>query len=120
MFGLKFLGNTHVPHRKNTASSCPVRMIPDGEMLFPTIQHIGAPATPIVKKGDEVKVGQKIAEANAPLCSPIYSSVSGTVVGIEPYMRATGDACEAIRIKSDGLMTPYEPPPHCRAHSQIG
>ena len=108
MFGLKFLGNTHVPHRKNTASSCPVRMIPDGEMLFPTIQHIGAPATPIVKKGDEVKVGQKIAEANAPLCSPIYSSVSGTVVGIEPYMRATGDACEAIRIKSDGLMTPYE------------
>ena len=108
MFGFKFLGNTHVPHRKNTAKMPGVRMTPPKEILLPVAQHIGAPATLLVKKGDEVKVGQKIAEAGAALCAPIYSSVSGTVVGIEPYMRASGDACDAIRIKSDGLMTRYE------------
>ena len=108
MFGLKFLGKTHVPHRKNTADVCPVRIVPDGELLFPTIQHIGAPATLLVKKGDEVKVGQKIAEAGGANSSPIYSSVSGTVIGVEPYIRASGASCEAVRIKSDGLMTVAE------------
>ena len=108
MFGFKFLGNIHVPHRKNTAGSCAVKMAVQGEVLLPVLQHIGAPATPIVKKGDEVKVGQKIAEANGPVSSPVYASVSGTVVGIEPYMRANGALIDAIRIKSDGLMISLE------------
>ena len=108
MFGFKFLGNTRVPHRKNTAGTCAVRMTTQGEVLLPVLQHIGAPAVPLVKKGDEVKVGQKIAEAQGPVSSPIYASVSGTVVGIEPYMRANGALIDAIRIKSDGLMTVSE------------
>ena len=95
MFGFKFLGNTRVPHRKNTAGTCAVRMTVSGEVLLPVLQHIGAPATPIVKKGDEVKVGQKIAEASGPVSSPVYASVSGTVVGIEPYMRANGAFIDA-------------------------
>jgi len=108
MFGFKFLGNTHVPHRKNTATMPGVKIAPPKEVLLPVTQHIGAPATPIVKKGDLVKVGQKIAEANAPVSSPVYATVSGTVVAVEPYMRATGDTVDSIRIESDGLMTPYE------------
>lgn len=108
MFGFKFLGNTRVPHRKNTAGTCAVRMTVQGEVLLPVLQHIGAPAAPIVKKGDEVKVGQKIAEAQGPVSSPVYASVSGTVVGIESYMRANGAFIDAVRIKSDGLMTPLE------------
>ena len=105
MFGLKFLGNTHVPHRKNTAGTCAVRMTPPSRILLPVSQHIGAPATLLVKKGDTVKVGTKVAEAQGPVSSPIYSSVSGTVVGIESYMRPNGVSVDAVRIESDGLMT---------------
>ena len=50
------LGKLHVPHKKNTAEMSAVRMTPPATVLFPMAQHIGAPATPIVKVGDSVKV----------------------------------------------------------------
>ncbi len=108
MFRFKFLGKTHVPHRKNTASMPAVRMTPPEEVLLPTEQHIGAAATPVVKVGDEVKVGQLIAEASGAFSSPVYSSVSGKVTKIDAYLRSSGKSVPAIRIQSDGLMTPYE------------
>lgn len=104
----RFLGNTRVPHRKNTADMPAVRMTPPSVVLLPTVQHIGAPATPIVKPGDTVKVGQKIAEAGGYVSSPIHSSVSGKVLKIENYLRPDGRTVPAIRIESDGLMTPDE------------
>ena len=105
MFGFKFLGNTHVPHHKNTAESVPVKMPAPKEVLLPMSQHIGAPATPIVKVGDEVKVGQLIAESNGYVSSPIHASVSGKVVKLDRYLRPDGNKVDAIRIESDGLMT---------------
>ena len=108
MFGFKFLGNTHIPHRKNTADMAPVRMTPPTEILLPVSQHIGAPATPVVKVGDEVKVGQLVAEAGGFVSSPIYSSVSGKVTKIDTALLCDGRNVSAIRIESDGLMTPYE------------
>ena len=106
MFG--FLGNLHIPHRKNTAGSPAVKLNPTGEILLPTSQHIGTPATPIVKAGDAVKVGQKIAEADGFVSSPIYATVSGTVLKIEPHLLPSGKTVDAIRIAPDGEMTPYE------------
>ena len=108
MFGFKFLGNTHVPHNKNTADMQPVRMTTPKEVLLPMSQHLGAPATPVVKVGDEVKVGQLIAEANGFVSSPIYSSVSGKVTKIEPFTTTAGAEVSAVRIESDGLMTVCE------------
>lgn len=108
MFGFKLLGNTHIPHHKNTADMKPIRMTPPKEVLLPTIQHIGAPATPIVKVGDEVKVGQLIAEPSGYVSSPIHASVSGKVTKIETYLRSDGKEMPMIRIESDGLMTPAE------------
>ena len=105
MFGFKFLGRTHIPHRKNTAEMPAVKMTPPKEVLLPMSQHIGAPATPIVKVGDEVKVGQLIAEPSGYVSSPIYSSVSGKVTKIDTYLRPDGRTVPAIRIESDGLMT---------------
>ena len=102
------LGKTHVPHRKNTADSMPVRMPPPAEVLIPTVMHIGAPATPIVAEGEPVFVGQKIAEAGGYVSAPIHASVSGTVKGIESIMRSDGRTVPAIRIESDGNMTPYK------------
>ncbi len=108
MFKRKFLGNTRIPHRKNTAKLSPVRMTPPKEVLLPMDQHLGAPSVPVVKVGDEVKVGQLIAEASGPVSSPIYASVSGKVVKIEDCLRASGRVVPAIRIESDGLMTVCE------------
>ena len=108
MFGFKFLGNTHVPHNKNTADMQPVKMTTPKEVLLPTAQHLGAPATPVVKVGDEVKVGQVIAEASGFVSSAIHSSVSGKVVKIDPFVTTAGAKVSAIRIESDGLMTVSE------------
>ena len=108
MFGFKFLGSTKVPHRKNTAGAAPVRMPAPKEILLPMAQHIGAPAVPVVKVGDEVKVGQLVAEASGAVSSPIHSSVSGKVTKIDTYLTPSGKTVDAIRIESDGLMTPFE------------
>ena len=108
MFIRKLLGNTKVDHRKNTAHMPPVRMDNVKEVLLPVSQHIGAPATPVVKVGDEVKRGQLIATAEGAVSSPIYASISGKVSAIESYMRSDGRKTPAIRIVSDGLMTEVE------------
>ena len=108
MFGFKPLGNTKVKHHKNTASMPAIPMTPPTSVLLLMSQHIGAPATPIVKVGDTVKVGQKIAEAGGYVSSPIYASVSGTVARIEDYIRPNGSTTQAIRINSDGNMTPAD------------
>lgn len=108
MFNFKKIGYARLPHHKGTMSMPAVAVPSPSEVLFPTLQHIGAPAKPIVKVGDEVKVGQKIAEADGKVSAPIHSSVSGKVVKIEDYLSPAGGVVPAIRIESDGLLTPYE------------
>ena len=108
MFGLKFLGKTRLPHHKSTADIAPVKMTPPKEVLLLTSQHIGTPATPVVKVGDEVKVGQLIAEASGEVSANIHASVSGKVTKIDTCLLFNGRVVPAIRIESDGLMTPYE------------
>ncbi len=100
------LGKTHVPHRKNTAGTPAVRMPAPETVIIPTSQHIGAPATPIVKAGDTVYVGTKIGEATGYVSSPIHSSVSGKVKKLESHLSSNGRSCMAIIIESDGQMTP--------------
>ena len=104
MFGFKFLGNTHIQHNKNTAELKPVKMTPPKEVLLLMSQHIGAPATPVVKVGDEVKVGQLVADASSYVSSPVYATVSGKVTKIENCLLPNGKEVPAIRIESDGLM----------------
>ncbi len=77
--------------------------VPGKEMVFPVSQHIGAPAKPLVKKGDQVLRGQMIAEAGGFVSAPVYSSVSGTVKSIEKRRVATGDLVDSIVIENDGL-----------------
>ncbi len=108
MFGFGLLGNTHIPHHKNTAEMAPVRMTPPKEVLLPMAQHIGAPAIPTVKVGDEVKIGDMIGEAAGYVSAPVFASVSGKVTKIENYLRPDGRVVPAIRILSDGNMTMKE------------
>ena len=101
----KTIHSIHVPHWKNTAESVPIRMPIPSVVTIPMSMHIGAPAKLVVQKGDEVKVGQKIGEADGPLSSPVFSSVSGKVVRIEDFQMANGKICPMAVIESDGRQT---------------
>jgi len=79
-----------------------------GEMVYPLSQHIGAPAKAIVKVGDEVLVGQKIAEAGGFISAVVVSSVSGKVKKIEPRATAGGAKSISIVIENDGQYTAIE------------
>ena len=70
--------------------------------IFPMSQHIGAPAKPVVKKGDKVKVGTLIAEAGGFVSANIYSSVSGTVLKVDNAINASGYQQPAITITVEG------------------
>ena len=88
---LTFKGGVHPYDGKELSKDIPTRQIyPDGEVVIPVAQHIGAPAKPIVNVGDRVLVGQKIAEANGFVSANIHSSVSGTVKKIEQRLVPNG------------------------------
>ena len=72
------------------------------QAIFPLSQHIGAPAKPVVAKGDKVKVGTLLAEAGGFVSAPIYSSVSGTVLKIDTSFDATGYRKPVIIVNVEG------------------
>ena len=102
------LHGVHVPHWKNTAGDKPERMPIPALINIPMSMHIGAPAKPVVKVGDDIKVGQLIAEANGFVSSPIYSGVSGKVKKIDDILNAAGQSIPAITIETDGKQELFE------------
>lgn len=100
------MGKTKIPHRKNTENTARARFMTPSVVMLPMSQHIGAPSKPVVKVGDEVFVGTLIAEAGGYVGSPIYSSVSGKVTKIAPYLMQNGSKCDMVVITPDGNMTP--------------
>ncbi len=99
---LTFTGGVHPYDGKDLSKDKPIiSVLPKGELVYPVSQHIGAPATPIVKKGDRVLVGQKIAEQSGFVSAPVYASVSGTVKAIEPRRVVTGDSVMSIIVEND-------------------
>lgn len=105
---IRLLPGVHAPHRKNTADCAPKRMPVPAVVTVPMSMNIGAPAKPVVKPGDEVKVGQLIAEAGGFVSSPIYSSVSGKVKKLDEVLMSSGQNCQTIVIESDGEQTVAE------------
>ena len=98
MAKLTFVGGIHPYDGKDLSKDKPIQDVqPKGEMVYPLSQHIGAPAKPIVAKGDRVLAGQKIAESGGFVSAPIYASVSGTVKTIETRRVVTGDLIHAAR-----------------------
>ena len=99
-----FLKGVHTPHRKNTADKPAVRMTDVSSVTIPMSMHIGAPAAPIVKIGDVVAIGDKIAEASGFVSVPMHASVSGKVSKITEILLSSGAKCAAVVIESDGEM----------------
>jgi len=98
-------GGIFLPHHKRTAELETVVMPPCERVFIPLSQHIGAPCTPVVKKGDKVFVGTLIGEASGFVSAPIHSSVSGTVASVKEYMQ-NGNPVMCVEIESDGEMKP--------------
>ena len=96
------IGGVHPPENKlSAAGKIQVLPIPE-KVIIPLGQHIGAPATPIVQKGDKVKTGQLIAQASGFVSANIHSSVSGTVSAIDNIIDAAGLSKPAITIQVEG------------------
>ena len=103
MAKLTFVGGIHPYDGKDLSKDRPIAdVLPGNELVYPLSQHIGAPAKPIVAKGDRVLMGQKIAESGGFVSAPIYASVSGTVKTLEARRVVTGDQVMSIVVENDG------------------
>ncbi len=101
-----FRGGVHPEEYKELSLGDPVSEFqPKGDLVFPINQHIGAPAKPVVAKGDSVLAGQKIAEAAGFVSANIVSSCSGTVKAIEMRPTASGAKAMCVVIENDGQYT---------------
>lgn len=105
---MKKLRGIKLNHRKNTENSATVDFPLPASVKIPMSMTMGAPCKPLVKKGDEVKVGQKIGDSDAPFSAPIHSGVSGKVSAVTEYRTAAGAVCQAIEIETDGSQTVSE------------
>ena len=100
---LTFKGGVHPDDGKSLAKDKAIVSVkPEGALVYPVSQHIGAPASPVVAVGDHVLKGQKIAEAGGFVSAPVYASVSGTVKAIEPRFNPAGSKVNSIVIENDG------------------
>lgn len=105
-----FKGGAHPYDGKEMSRECSIEILNPGDTLvYPLSQHIGAMAKPLVKAGDRVLVGQKIAEKGGFISANIHSSVSGTVKAIEKRLVATGGMVDSVIVQNDGLYEEAEP-----------
>jgi len=112
MATLTFKGGIHPYDGKDLSKQKPIaEAMPTDEMIYPLVQHIGAPAVPIVAVGDRVLANQKIAEAGGFVSANIFSSVSGTVKAIEKRRVINGDMADCIVITNDNMFEYAEPIP---------
>lgn len=102
MVKFTFTGGIHPYDGKELSKDNPIKeYLPKGDLIYPLIQHIGAPAKPIVQIGERVLAGQKIAEADGYVSASIYATVSGTVKAIEARRVVGGDGVMSIVIEND-------------------
>lgn len=95
-------GGIHPVENKLTDKT-PVQILPvPRKVTIPLSQHVGPPAEPIVKRGDEVKTGQLIGEAKGYVSANIHSSVSGKVVKIDSLPDLTGYKKTSVVIDVEG------------------
>lgn len=98
-----FKGGIHPPHDKSSTEHLSIEPLPaPAKIVIPLSQHIGAPAKPIVKRGDRVLIGQVLGEASGFVSTNIHSSVSGTVLTVSRFAHPLGRQVTAIEIENDG------------------
>lgn len=97
-----FKGGTHPPENKLSAGRA-IEVLPAPEIVrIPLSQHIGAPCKALVKKNDEVNMGQSVGEAGGFVSSPVHSPVSGKVKEVKPHPHIFGNTVESVVIENNG------------------
>jgi len=94
-------GGVHPEENKLTKGKPFVRLKPPDIAVIPLSQHIGAPNTPLVKVGDQLKIGQVIGSAKAFVSAPVHSTISGEIIAIEPRICPLGTKVPSVIIKND-------------------
>ena len=96
------IGGIHPPGNKISKNSpITVAPLPD-RVVVPLSQHIGAPATPCVAKGDHVKVGQLIGPSSGFVSANVHSPISGVVTAVDSLPDGAGLRKPAIVIEREG------------------
>ena len=96
------IGGIH-PHDNKISVNAAIENFPVMERAYISMsQHLGAPAEPVVAKGDKVKTGQLIAKANGFISANIHSSVSGTVNSIEMLPDLAGNLVQHVVVNVEG------------------
>lgn len=98
-------------HGKPLSQNEAIRPVDTDEVTLPLANYAGAPAKPIVKKGDRVLMGQMVAEAGGFVGVPYYATVSGKVVAVENRLSTLGTSCLAVVIENDHLDEKVEAQP---------
>ncbi|MBR6729361.1 MAG: electron transport complex subunit RsxC, partial [Clostridia bacterium] len=105
-----FKRGIHIRDEKSATKSRAIRELAAPQLLyFALSQHIGAPLSPLVKPGERVLMGQRIADSEAPLSAPLHASVSGVVKEIGTYLHANGTKMPMVVVENDGLYEKAEP-----------
>lgn len=100
---LYFRGGVYIHQGEELSNQCAIKDAPLLDKYYVALQqHIGAPAKLVVKKGDEVKKGQLIAEAGGFVSAPIHSPTSGKVTAIAMRPGPMGVEIQSVEISSDG------------------
>ncbi len=89
-------------HKEYTENKPIEKMSLPKRVYIPLSQHLGKICNPIVKIGDSVSLGQKIASMEANVFAPIHASISGNVVAIQEWPHPVLGRCKAIVIEADG------------------
>jgi Na+-translocating ferredoxin:NAD+ oxidoreductase subunit C len=97
-----FHGGVHPADRKDATSALPIRRAPvPGLLRVPLSQHLGAPCSPLVEKGDRVMRGQVIGDVEAMVSAPVHAPASGEVTDVGPVLLASGARVQAVSIAPD-------------------
>jgi len=96
------IGGIHPPSNKLSAGKPLETLAPPARAIIPLGQHIGAPATAVVAKGDKVKVGTLLAKSSGFVSANVHSSVSGTVSKIDTFIDGAGLPRQAVFIDTEG------------------
>ena len=96
------IGGVHPSDNKQWSKQSAIETMELPDVVnIPLSQHIGAPATAIVKRGDKVVVGQKIAEATGFMSANIHAPISGTVTAVDLQPNGQGIRQMMITIKRE-------------------
>lgn len=99
---MRFKGGVHPDYHKETAGLAVETLPLLPRYAVPLSQHLGAPGTPIVAKGQQVAKGEPLSAPQGFVSVPVHAPTSGTVKAIKDWPHPLGRALPAIEIESDG------------------